>query len=349
MPERIESTKFSYILLSSKSGQDNKVGDDSASSADRAVDGRIRLDPLFTRHLAGRNPLALASKYSYVVDAVILVFAAVVVVRRFGWTAYLAAIIAFGVIGHWIVYQSEFIQTLFRFASPLFGVFDSVDATLSNLAPKDGTRQFVTWLIKLDLWLASVPVGMLGLSLCIASIRPPEESLNLDGLRERRLVIRWALALAATLFVLAIIGIKVSVDWPLELLETSQADALRPVANGVILYAGANNTLVMITMFAPPLIAYVLDVRRYRAGRFGADQTAKSRRWPFIHDRVGRGWRDHNVRSLADRPALGHCENGGVQVVIGLAATTRCWQTNSVRIIRAMALAWPPLHACALA
>jgi hypothetical protein len=275
MPERIESTKFSYILLSSISGQDNKAGDDSASSADRGVDGRIKLDPLFTRHLAGRNPLALASKYSYVVDAVILVFAAVVVVRRFGWTAYLAAIIVFGVVGHWIVYQSEFILTLFRFVSPLFGVFDTVDATLSNLAPKDGTRQFVTWLIKLDLWLASVPVGMLGLSLCIASIRPPEEALNLDGLRERRLVIRWALALAATLFVLAIIGIKVSVDWPLELLESSQADALRPIANGVILYAGANNTLVMIAMFAPALIAYVLDVRRYRAGRFGADQPAK--------------------------------------------------------------------------
>jgi hypothetical protein len=108
-----------------------------------------------------------------------------------------------------------------------------------------------------------------------ASIRPPEEALDLDALRERQLVIRWALALAATLFVLAIIGIKVSVDWPLELLETSQADALRPVANGVILYAGANNTLVMIAMFAPPLIAYVLDVRRYRARRFGADQTAK--------------------------------------------------------------------------
>ena len=32
----------------------------------------------------------------------------------------------------------------------------------------------------------------------------------------------------------------------------------------------------MITMFAPPLIAYVLDVRSYRAGRFGdAGQTAK--------------------------------------------------------------------------
>jgi hypothetical protein len=31
----------------------------------------------------------------------------------------------------------------------------------------------------------------------------------------------------------------------------------------------------MIAMFAPALIAYVLDVRRYRAGRFGADQPAK--------------------------------------------------------------------------
>jgi hypothetical protein len=31
----------------------------------------------------------------------------------------------------------------------------------------------------------------------------------------------------------------------------------------------------MITMFAPALIAYVLDVRRYRVGRFAADQTAK--------------------------------------------------------------------------
>lgn len=274
MPERIESTKFSYILLSSISGHEKKIGDDSASSADRAVDGLIRLDPLFTRHLAGRNPLALASKYSYVVDAVILVFAAVVVVRRFGWTAYLVAIIVYGVVGHWIVYQSEWIQTLFRFGSPLFGVFDSVDATLSNLAPKGGTRQFVTWLIMLDLWLASVPVGMLCLSLCVASIRPPEESLNFDGLRERRLVIRWALALAATLFVMAIIGIKVSVDWPLDLLERSQADALKPIANGLILYAGANNTLIMITMFAPALIAYALDVRRYHAGRFGADQTA---------------------------------------------------------------------------
>ena len=74
---------------------------------------------------------------------------------------------------------------------------------------------------------------------------------------------------------MAIIGIKVSVDWPLDLLERNQADALKPIANGLILYAGANNTLIMITMFAPALIAYALDVRRYHAGRFGADQTAK--------------------------------------------------------------------------
>jgi hypothetical protein len=275
MPERVENTKFSYILLSSISGHETRVGDDNARSADRAVDGRIGLDPLFTRHLADRNPLALVSKYSYVVDAVILIFAALVIVKRFGWIAYLAGIIVYGAAGYWIVYQSDWIQTLFRFGSPLFGVFDSVDATLSNLAPKDGTRQFVTWLIMTNLWLASVPVGMLCLSLCAASIRPTDESLDLDGLRDRRLVIRWALALAATLFVLSIIGMKVSVDWPLDLLERSQAEALKPIANGLVLYAGANNTLIMIVMFAPALIAYVLDVRRYQALRSGADQTAK--------------------------------------------------------------------------
>jgi hypothetical protein len=276
MPERIENTKFSYVLLSSVSGHESRAANDSANSADRTADGRIRLDPLFIRHLAGRNPLALVSKYSYVVDAAILVFAALVVVKRFGWIAYFAAIIAYGAVGHWIVYQSEWIQTLFRFASPLFGVFDSVDATLSNLAPKDGTRPFVTWLIMMNLWLASVPVGMLCLSLCASSIRPSDESLDLDGLRERQRVIRWALALAATLFVLAIIGIMVSVDWPLDLLERSQAEALNPVANGLILYAGANNTLIIIVMFAPALIAYVLDVRRYHDLRIGADQTAKA-------------------------------------------------------------------------
>jgi hypothetical protein len=276
MPERVENTKFSYILLSSISGHETRVGDDNARSADRAVDGRIRLDPLFTRHLADRNPLALVSKYSYVVDAVILIFAALVIVKRFGWIAYLAGIIVYGAAGYWIVYQSDWIQTLFRFGSPLFGVFDSVDATLSNLAPKDGTRQFVTWLIMTNLWLASVPVGMLCLSLCAASIRPADESLDLDGLRDRRLVIRWALALAAILFVLSIIGMKVSVDWPLDLLERSQAEALKPIANGLVLYAGANNTLIMIVMFAPALIAYLLDVRRYQALRSGAaDQTAK--------------------------------------------------------------------------
>lgn len=127
-----------------------------------------------------------------------------------------------------------------------------------------------------NLWLASVPVGMLCLSLCAASIRQADESLDPDGLRDRRLVIRWALALAATLFVLSIIGIKVSVDWPLDLLERSQAEALKPIANGLILYAAANNTLIMIVMFAPALIAYVLDVQRYHALRSGADQTAKA-------------------------------------------------------------------------
>jgi hypothetical protein len=84
------------------------------------------------------------------------------------------------------------------------------------------------------------------------------------------------LALAAILFVLSIIGMKVSVDWPLDLLERSQAEALKPIANGLVLYAGANNTLIMIVMFAPALIAYLLDVRRYQALRSGAaDQTAK--------------------------------------------------------------------------
>ena len=104
MPERVENTKFSYILLSSISGHETRVGDDNARSADRAVDGRIRLDPLFTRHLADRNPLALVSKYSYVVDAVILIFAALVIVKRFGWIAYLAGIIVYGAVGYWIVY-----------------------------------------------------------------------------------------------------------------------------------------------------------------------------------------------------------------------------------------------------
>jgi hypothetical protein len=87
MPERIENIKFSYILLSSKSDQDKKAGDDSARSAERAVDGRIKLDPLFTRHLAGRNPLALTSKYSYVIDAAILVFAAVAPMSSAGQAA----------------------------------------------------------------------------------------------------------------------------------------------------------------------------------------------------------------------------------------------------------------------
>ena len=42
-------------------------------------------------------------------------------------------------------------------------------------------------------------------------------------------------------------------------------------------------------------------------GRFREGQ-----RWLFIHDRVGSGRRGHNGHSLADRPALGPCENGGV-------------------------------------
>jgi hypothetical protein len=75
------------------------------------------------------------------------------------------------------------------------------------------------------------------------------------------------------MLIITVINVRVLLDWPLRLVEKSHAAVLAPLMNMMVFDLAGGSTLIMLCLFLPAIIAYVLDVNRYRASQF--QETAK--------------------------------------------------------------------------
>jgi hypothetical protein len=75
--------------------------------------------------------------------------------------------------------------------------------------------------------------------------------------------------------VVSVIQTKFFFAWPLGLIAQYQADPLQQIADAVTLYMGAVATILFISTLAPAMIAWWIDVSRFRSMREGTDLKVK--------------------------------------------------------------------------
>jgi hypothetical protein len=69
------------------------------------------------------------------------------------------------------------------------------------------------------------------------------------------------------MLIITVVNVRVLLDWPLGLVEKSLAGVLAPLMNMMVFDVAGGSTLIMLCLFLPAIIAYVLDVNTYRASR----------------------------------------------------------------------------------
>jgi hypothetical protein len=232
---------------------------------------RINPDPLVVQHLSNRVPFALVTGYFYLAAAAVLVFSSLIIWHHIGWAGLSLSIIVYGFAAYALIYLSPQ-QGPFDFEMSLLvnDLLDSADkeAPWKFLALTGGTGQAVISIWKFQLLLGVLPLGMLSLAVALSSIRPSEsDQLDIRSLKRRLWAVRWAIALSSAMLIITVINVRVLLDWPLTLVEKSQADILSPLTNTMVLDVAAGSTLILLCLFFPAFISYILDVHRYRASR----------------------------------------------------------------------------------
>jgi hypothetical protein len=93
------------------------------------------------------------------------------------------------------------------------------------------------------------------------------------------------------LFVCVVVGRSCCFDWPLDLIDKTQAAELKPLADMILIGIGGACTVLMLIGITPAIITYTLDLRRFRA-RAGSDRdsvpaTEQSQHPTRIEDGLG--------------------------------------------------------------
>lgn len=225
---------------------------------------------LQSRFLAGREPLAITSSFSSTICIAILILSSTIILNHLSIATCCASAALYGLLGYAIAYSDIGLGPSALARSILFDrLIDAADTfePLRQLALPGGTSKHVAALVRLNIFAGGFSVLMLTLCLFALSIRPLDKYLDYTGLRRRLWLIRCALGLASAILVTAVVGTRVMFDWTLGLVEESQAVALKPLADAVVLDVGGGSTLVTILGFGPAVVSYLLDVRRFRASR----------------------------------------------------------------------------------
>jgi hypothetical protein len=219
--------------------------------------------PLFSKHVQGRRMLAFMFKCVYFISLVTVTFASYVVISQIGIMGLGIGLLVCTVLGISVVATDLWIPPMsVGWVMQLFQQADAFDV-LKVLVPEGGTGEAVNVLFRLTLFCAVVPF-MISLALFSWSIRPSEESLTAELLKRRKELLHIFLFLSSTLLVLAVLVAKVLHDWALTLIHSTQAAAMRPMADITVFDTAAGNSLLLLSVFTPAVLAYVLDVRCYR-------------------------------------------------------------------------------------
>jgi hypothetical protein len=223
---------------------------------------------LLSKHLAGRYTFAIASEFLYLVSIATFLVASVIVIQRLGWIILGCGVICFGLLAFGMA-GSRWISVPFDVVRPLlidrlFNEADKFEA-LRPLAIGTRTGDIVANLVALDVFIGLFPIGILLLALFSLSVRESSSKLKLEGLKIRLNAIRCLIILCSAIFVMGVILTKAIVEWPLTIIDQSQAAGLRPLADVLTLQFGATGTMIILSAFAPAVTAWSIDVRRFRS------------------------------------------------------------------------------------
>ncbi len=233
-------------------------------------------------HYAGRASFAIASGFLYIASLTTLIFSAVILFRRWQWQGVVYAFLVWTAVAAAITFLVSDPHGRYLVVHDLLNRADSFPGLEKFVFQRFGysipTGNLADDIVHANTLIALVPVGMLLTALFAISIRAPEiESkadltARQDDLSARLMTLRCALVLGSACFVMGVLSNKALVEWPLQLVSASQAVALRPIADSLVLQFGALGTVALFAAFAPAIVAWMLDVDRLKAPPAVADK-----------------------------------------------------------------------------
>ncbi len=237
-------------------------------------DGRISTAHLVALQLAGEFKFATISAFRYLVAIAAIAFGVVVLYRRVGPHAlagFIVGSLAVAVLGGWWLGAHSTAALLL--ARPILSWAD--DGLLQNLRPiwVHDTGALVSAVEVVNYTIGMLGVGMVFCALFAASIRDLRHAPRRDELEGRLTTIRIGLILTSAALVVVALSNRILLDWSLSLLTCAQQDALRPLSEAIVTQWAACGTMAVFGTVLPALVAWRLDVVRYRAAHPGAQGT----------------------------------------------------------------------------
>lgn len=220
------------------------------------------------RDYAGRVAYAIASAFLVIVALATFVFSAAVVFRFFPcrkwkWPGVIGAVVVWAAVSWWLAASFSNVHGRYLVVRDLLNAADSFTGLAPFVTKRHGlpfpTGQLLEILIFADTLVALIPIGMLLTALALLTWLPPER-LTEATLTSRRFLLRCLLWFASASFVMGVLCNKALVEWPLTLVATSQAVALTPIADSLVLQFGALGTAAIFLAFAPAVAVWMLDV-----------------------------------------------------------------------------------------
>jgi hypothetical protein len=219
---------------------------------------------LLARHYNGRSAYAVASGFLYLVSAAVLLFSIITIFQRWGWIGVISGLAVFTFIVLVIAFGIGIPRGRYLVVDQLLNDADGFE-TLKQMAGPTKTGDLVRSLVRINTIVSLIPVGMILLALAALSVRQTDDELDPAGLKSRLAGIQCAMFLSSAILVVGVLANKTLVDWPLTLVADSEAAALRPIADAVVLQLGASGTIALFAAFGPAIAAWSLDVAHYRA------------------------------------------------------------------------------------
>ena len=269
-----EPAKPSDQLAVNEQAAAAKPGTVTTSLQQRVLPDEAMFLPAF--QYAGRASYAIVSSFLFVASLTTLIFASVIIYQKLFWKGVLGIFLLWAVVASVITLMFDNPHGRYLIVRDLLNAADNFDGlqkfvfywkdqfpwvARNNYVP---TGVLAEAFVHANTIISLIPVGMLLTALALMSIRNSESKTEM-ALKARLMKLRCALLLASTCFVIGVLCNKSLVEWPLQLVRLSQAKALRPIADSLVLQFGAIGTTAIFAAFAPAIIAWMLDVNAMTA------------------------------------------------------------------------------------
>jgi hypothetical protein len=212
---------------------------------------------------AARNSFAIASGFLFIASLITLIYASALLYLKWQWRGVAGAFAIWCGVALAITYAVSNPHGRYLVVLDLLNAADSFPRlekfSITLFGRKLATGTVADDMVHFNTIVSLIPVGLLLTALMAISIRDAG-SKTLESLKSRLMALRCALLLGSTVFVIGVLSNKALVEWPLQLVRVSQAKALRPIADSLVLQFGALGTTALFAAFTPAIVAWMLDV-----------------------------------------------------------------------------------------